>query len=258
MDDTLLTDDLEVPPGAVRAIAAAQTAGVHVVIATGRMFASAQPFAQQLGLKHPLITYNGAMIKTPAGELLSHRPLPRGLALEVFDFAQAADWSLHCYINDRLYVPAITSAVIYYTEIAGVPAQTVKDMRALIEESEPTKMLAVGSPEATVERSRQLTEHFGERLMVTISKPSFVEMLQPGISKATALAQVARQLGVAQQEVLAIGDSFNDADMLQWAGVGVAMGNGHPDVQQMADHVVGSNMEEGVAEAIERFVLARR
>lgn len=258
LDDTLLTDDLEIAPGAARAIAAAQAKGVHVVIATGRMFPSAQPIAQQLNLKGPQIVYNGAMVKTTAGELLWHRPLPRDLALELLDFAAENDWTVHCcYLNDRLYVPAITAAIIYYTEIAGVPAQSVSDMRGLVAKSDgPTKLLAIGSPEATTERAERLTEHFGDRLMVTISKPSFVEMLQPGVSKATALAQVAQQFDVAQDEVLAIGDSFNDLDMLQWAGIGVAVGNGHPEVQKHADHVVESNNNDGVAEAIERFVLA--
>lgn len=256
LDDTLLTDELEIPPGAVRAIEKARAAGVHVVIATGRMFPSARPFAEQLGLQTPLITYNGAMVKTAAEELLFHRPVPQDLALEVLDFAEDRQWPVQCYFHDRLYVPAITAGVIYYTELSGVPAQSTNHMRELVSESGPTKMLAIGSPEQTTERARALADFFGERLEVTISKPSFVEMMRPGISKGSALADVAALLGVAQDETMAIGDSFNDLHMLQWAGVGVAMGNGHPHIREIADHVVASNMDEGVAEAIERFVLA--
>lgn len=256
LDDTLLTNELVIPPGAIRAIGRAQEAGVHVVIATGRMFPAARPFAEQLGLETPLITYNGAMVKTAAGELIRHSPVPRDLALEVLDYAADNGWAVQCYFNDRLYVPAIDAGVIYYTELAGVPAQSTGRMRELVEEYEPTKMLGIGSPEQTLERRRGLRERFGARLAVTISKPSFVEMLQPGVSKAAALEEVAQRLGVAREETLAIGDSFNDLEMLQWAGVGVAVGNGHPDILHLADEVVASNDEEGVAEAIDRFVLA--
>lgn len=256
LDDTLLTDEIEIPPGAVEAVARARADGVHVVIATGRMFPAAQPFAKQLGLDTPLITYNGAMVKTIEDELLFHHPVPQELALEVLDFAEANDWAVQCYFNDRLYVPEITSGVIYYTELAGVPAQSTERMRELVTESAPTKMLGIGSPEQTTQRARSLQARFGEQLAVTISKPSYVEVLRPGVSKASALAEVATRLGVEQSETLAIGDSFNDLEMLQWAGIGVAMGNGHPDIRQLADYVVSSNNEEGVAEAIERFVLS--
>lgn len=254
MDDTLLTDELEIAPGTAQAIAKAQAAGVDVVLATGRMFASAQPYARQLGLKGPHIVYNGALVKMTDGQEVLHRPIHRDLALDVLDFALADGWIFQCYVDDRLYVPEITSEVIYYTEVAGVPAQKVDGMREFVARSEPTKMLAIGSPKETEERAERLRHHFGERLSVTISKPYFVEVLQAGVTKASALAEVARRLGIAREEVLAIGDSFNDAEMLQWAGVGVAMGNAHPDVQQLADYVVASNMEEGVAEAFARFV----
>lgn len=256
LDDTLLTDDLVIPPGAIRAIERARAAGVYVVIATGRMFPAAKPFADQLELDTPLITYNGAMVRTASGELLRHDPVPRELALELLDFADAKGWPVQCYFNDRLYVPKITAGVIYYTELAGVPAQSTAKMRELIEADEPTKMLAIGSPSETTERAQRLKERFGGSLAVTISKPMYVEMLRPGVSKATALAQVAEHLGVAQEQTVAIGDSFNDLEMLQWAGVGVAMGNGHEVIREKADYVVASNMDEGVAEAFERFVLS--
>ncbi|MBO8142333.1 MAG: HAD family phosphatase [Firmicutes bacterium] len=255
LDDTLLNEDLAISPRSRRAIARAQKAGIAVVLATGRMFPSARPYALSLGLTGPLITYNGAMIKTAAGNLWWHRPVPRDVALEVLDWAQSAGGAVQCYLDDRLCVPRITEEVRYYTEIAGIPAQAVGDMRRLLSEGEPTKMLSVGSPEAVRAWEADLKARFGPRLAVTISKPRFVEMLRPGVSKASALAEVARRLGVDRGDVLAIGDSFNDLEMLDWAGVGVAMGNAPPEVQAAADHVVRSNVEEGVAEAIERFVL---
>lgn len=254
LDDTLLTDDLMVPPGAKRAIADAMDMGIVVTLATGRMYPSARPFARELQLNGPLVTYNGALIRTADGDTWWHKPVPRPLALEVLDYAAADGWEVQCYCDDRLYVPRIDDDVRYYTDIANVPAQTVADMRGLLEERETTKLLAVGEPDEIRERAEQLTEKFQGRLTVTISKPRFVEMLHVDVSKATALAEVARRLGIHREQVLAIGDSFNDLEMLRWAGIGVAMGNAPPEIQALADYVVMSNMEEGVAEAFERFV----
>jgi len=256
LDDTLLRDDLTIAPGAKEAIRKAQQKGVTVVLATGRMFPAALPFAQELGLTGPLITYNGALIRTAAGETWWHRPVPRELALEILDFGAAAGWTVQCYCDDRLYVRQINDDVKYYLEIARVPVQECPDMRALLSERLSTKLLSIGSPEEIVRRAESLRQAFAGRLTITISKPRFVEMLAAGVSKAAALAEVARRLHVPREQVMAIGDSFNDLDMIQWAGVGVAMGNAPDAVKELADCVVGTNMEEGVAEAFERFVFA--
>ena len=256
LDDTLLTDDLTIPPGAKEAIRRATSRGVTVVLATGRMFPAARPFARELNLDSPLITYNGALIRTAGGDTWWHKPVPRDSALAVLDYAEADGWDVQCYCDDRLYVARIDDDVRYYLDIANVPAQACADMRALLKERETTKLLGIGDPEETARRAEALSKAFAGRLTVTISKPRFVEMLDAGVSKAAALAEVARRLGVPREQVLAIGDSFNDLDMIRWAGVGVAMGNAAPEIQALADYTVASNEDEGVAEALARFVLA--
>lgn len=255
IDDTLLLDDLTIAPGARQAIQRAMQEGVTVVLATGRMFPAALPFARELGLTGPLITYNGALIRTVGGETWWHRPVPQELALEVLEFGAAGGWTVQCYCDDLLYVRQVNDDVKYYLEIAHVPVQECADMRALLSERPSTKLLSIGSPEEIVRRAAALEKAFAGRLTITISKPRFVEMLAPHVSKASALAEVARRLDVPREQVMAVGDSFNDLDMIEWAGVGVAMGNAAPAVKERADYVVGTNMDEGLAEAFERFVL---
>lgn len=254
LDDTLLTDDLEIAPATRKAIARAMEEGVAVVLATGRMFPATLPIARELNITGPLVTYNGALIRTAGGETWWHRPVPRELALEVLDYAEADGWAVQGYYEDQLYVPRIDYGVREYTGIANVVPQVCEDMRAFFSERESTKLLGIGEPDDIARRAKELAEKFAGRLTITISKPQYVEMLHAGVSKATALAEVARRLGVAREQVLAIGDSFNDLDMIRWAGIGVAMGNAAPEVQAQADHVVGTNEEDGVAEAFERFV----
>lgn len=254
IDDTLLTDDLQIAPGTRKIIARAMDEGVFVTLATGRMFPSTRPIARELGMDGPLITYNGALIRTTDGDTWWHKPVPRSLALEVLEYAEADGWTVQCYLDDKLYVTRIDEGVRHYTDIANVPAQAVKDMRALLTERDSTKLLGIGDADETVRRVRELEQKFAGRLTITTSKPEYVEMLDAGVSKATALAEVARRLGIEREQIMAVGDSFNDLDMLRWAGVGVAMGNAAPEIQAMADHVVGSNEDDGVVEAFERFV----
>ena len=154
--------------------------------------------------------------------------MPRDLALAVLDYAEAEGWDVQCYCDDRLYVARIDDDVRYYLDIANVPAQASADMRALLKERETTKLWGSETPRKRRAGAEALSEAFAGRLTVTISKPRFVEMLDAGVSKAAALAEVARRLGVPREQVLAIGDSFNDLDMIRWAGVGVAMGNASP------------------------------
>lgn len=90
---------------------------------------------------------------------------------------------------------------------------------------------------------------------ITKSKPHFLEIIEGTVNKGVALAALAERLGISRQDVMAIGDSFNDLEMIQYAGVGVAMGNARKEIKQQADIVTLTNEEDGVAEAIEQYVL---
>jgi len=106
-------------------------------------------------------------------------------------------------------------------------------------------------------RMAELTAWMGDVARVTRSLDWFVEVVNPQVSKARALAIVADRLGVAQAEVCAIGDNLNDEDMVRWAGFGVAMGNAPEALKAVAKHVTGTIGEAGVAQVIERFVIGK-
>lgn len=254
VDDTLLTDDLLVPPSAISAIAAARQRGVRVVLATGRMFISALPHARSAGVDGPIIAYNGGLVRTLAGQTLQHRPVPMREVLELIAMAEENDLCLNLYVDDRLYVRHMDERVEYYVSVAKVPAYVEPDLRKVLKEA-PTKALIVGDPPAADVWRDRLGAHFGDRLVVAKSRPRFVEITAPGVCKGAALARLAASLGIERSAVMAIGDSGNDLDMLEFVGVSVAVGNARPDVKAQADYVVASNVDGGVAEAINRLIL---
>lgn len=257
VDDTLVGDELVVPPACREAIKEAIDRGVVVTLATGRMFQSALPYARQLGITAPLITYNGALVKTPDGEVIRHRPIPKEVAQQVATY-QDEGTTLNVYWQDELYVARVDEQVLYYVQVAGVEPHPVGDLGTWLSRIEcdgPTKMLFVGEPAFMEEKRRILRQDFGDVLEITRSKPKFIELTQRNVSKGAALADLARSLGIPRSMVMAIGDSFNDLDMISYAGVGVAVGNASEEVRRAADYVTCRAEEAGVADALHRFVI---
>ncbi|MDI3281355.1 MAG: Cof-type HAD-IIB family hydrolase [Bacillota bacterium] len=260
LDDTLLGPDLEVSERARAAIARAQGRGMRVTLATGRMFRSALPYARELGLTTPLITYNGGLIKDPlTGEVLRLRTIAAPLAREVALQARSEGLTLNVYLDDTLYVAEINPDVEYYLSIAQVEPHPVGDLVALLERESPralpTKLL-ICATEAEVDRLLpRLQERYRGRLRITRSKPRFIEIEPAEVNKGEALAYLARHLGVERDRVMAVGDGENDLDMLLYAGISVAVRTAPPHVRAAARYLTGSAGEEGVAEAIERWAL---
>ncbi|HWR42476.1 Cof-type HAD-IIB family hydrolase [Sporomusa sp.] len=255
LDDTLLDSKLAVSPRACKAIRQAVARGVTVTIATGRMHASALPYARQLELDVPLITYNGALIKSSlSGETLLDRPISKELARQALELCRDRGWYIQSYVDDKLYVAELNDYAKYYSELSGVPAIALGD-RLYTAEERPSKMLTMATEEGIALIYDTFKAAFGDKLNLAISKPTFMEITDPMANKGYALAFLADKLGIKQEEIMALGDSGNDLDMVKYAGWGVAMGNASPAVKAAARLETLSNDADGVAEAIEKYVL---
>ncbi len=255
LDDTLLGGDLAISAANRRALEAAMARGIQVTLATGRMFRSMRPYAESLGLTLPLIAYNGALGRPLQGPALWHEPIPNPAAREILAGLAGADVTVNLYLDDRLYVAAMDERAADYARNAGVPAEPVGDLPAFMGGGCPTKILAIGDPVLVATLQEEYGRRMAGRAAVTISKPKYLEFMAPGISKAAALARLAAHLGLRSSEIMAIGDGPNDLDMLLQAGLGVAVGNAAPEVLARVAHVVAKSDEDGVAEAIGRFIL---
>jgi Cof subfamily protein (haloacid dehalogenase superfamily) len=261
LDGTLVGPDLIVSLRNRTALRAAQDRGVFVTLATGRMLRSTLPFARDLWLTTPLICYQGAMVADPiTGDLLFHRTVPMVLAREVLDLAEGRGWHIHYYVDDVMYVDEMTPQVTRYTSIVtGAMPRAVGNLRAFLDRlppgREPTKLLIIGDEAATTGTLMELRARFSDRLYITRSLPIFAEVANPECSKGAALTWLAGRLGVAQGDTMAIGDALNDLEMVQWAGTGVAMGNAVPELKAAAGYETSAVDQDGVAEAIRRYLL---
>lgn len=255
MDDTLLTDDLTVTPRTQKALKAAAGKGAKVVLATGRMHRSVLPFMEMLNLKGPVISSNGAMVRDSSTDMLySHATLPLAIAREVAEWCDREDLYLQAYLRDDYFFRKECAYSRMYAMRTGVTGIEAGPLAPFITE-EPTKMIIVNEPPVIETLYRECLEKYGDRLEITVSKSMYLEFLNKEATKGNALKSLARGYDIPREEVLAIGDSMNDVSMIEYAGLGLCMANGREVAKKAADAVIASNMEDGVAKAIETYVL---
>ncbi|MBO7747773.1 HAD family phosphatase [Paenibacillus sp. MWE-103] len=255
IDDTLLTDDIVVTPGTKAALAAAIERGVFVTLATGRMFPSAKKIAKQIELNVPIITYQGSMVKTLLDEqVLYERYVPEDAARELYAFCKANGLHLQLYIDDILYVQEDNDKARAYSALSNIPFAVEPDFESLL--AKPSaKMLMIDDPARLDEVAEQLAPLIGDRAHITKSKPHYLEVTNKEGTKGHAIAFMAEHIGCTLDEVIAIGDSWNDHEMIEAAGLGVAMGNALPKLKEIAQYVTKTNNEEGVKHVIDKFIL---
>ena len=183
-----------------------------------------------------LETGRPVVVQFPEYLAVSHRPPVGHLARALVRGSFRHDWALRRYV---VHLPGDLLA-----------------RHVLTAPRPPVKISALGSPPALAPVERRILDRYGGPLRLTHSGPGSFDLLPAGTCKAAGLERLAGLLGVDREQVAAIGDNDNDREMLQWAGLGVAMGNAAPPVQQCARLVTRTNDQEGVAEVIERVLLA--
>ena len=267
VDGTLLNSRGQLPDDNLRAIQDAVARGIHIAIVTGRSFFFALPAVAALPEPLTLVVHNGAIARTRAGETLLRRLMPRETALAVLGATQPWRDSA-VVIFDR---PLERQMVYDRMDWAHPNRSKFRDRnRDIIEQVESLEeaitedpiqvayngtvlamrdvMKALSTHDASASLSVSLTEYVQRDF-------SLVDVCASGTTKGTGLAELASLLGVRRDEVMAVGDNFNDREMLEWAGVGVVMGNAAPDLLEAGFERTAPHDEAGLAQAIRKFAL---
>jgi Cof subfamily protein (haloacid dehalogenase superfamily) len=261
IDGTLVGDDLVVRERTRAAIREAVARGVAVSLVTGRMATSAMPFARDLGLVQPIVAYQGALVRAmPArgeslGRLLRHRPLEASVAREAVEWTRAVGLDPHVNHLERFVVREGDPRAEDYSAFLGGRATFVPDLLAWLRRP-VSKIIAVADAPIPVATLHEARARFAGRATATLSHPRFLEVLAPGVSKGEAVGWLARRLGVPLRRTLAIGDQYNDLEMIGEVGHGAAMPTAPEPVIAAARYVAAPLAEEGAAQLIESLVLA--
>ena len=276
LDGTLLDSEGRLSARNRGAIAAARARGVRVALVTGRRFRDARPLALDLGIDVPVIAHNGALTKHARTlETVAAFPLPLAAAHAVVrvgrahgadplvsDDADGPGVMVYDHIDEtnRPAFEYIEWARRIHGAEAAEAVMRVESLEQYLDHA-PLHIAFSGTDAAMLCLSEVLRRELGGmiRLMCTLypaKQFGLVDVLHPEVSKGTGLAAVAREYGIAPADVMAIGDNHNDVEMLEFAGTRVVVANAEPSVRALAGvHLTASNDEDGVALAIERFIL---
>jgi Cof subfamily protein (haloacid dehalogenase superfamily) len=248
IDDTLVGPDGVISAANAAAVARLLAEGTRVVLASGRSYANMLPFHRALGLPAgPIISAQGAVVQdSDTGAVrFAYAMRPADVA-DVTRDGRARGFAVQHYRAAGIHVEVRTRWTEFDQTRNSEPHRHLPDLLASGDESDDEsddapddvmKIIWLGDPDAITSAVAPAHARYDGRLTVTRTDPPYLEFSAPNVNKATALAAVAEELGVAQARVLAFGDGNNDAAMLAWAGLGVAMPHAHPAARAAADRV---------------------
>jgi len=259
IDGTLLNSRHELTQRTKRAVRlAAFEKGIHVVLVSARMPKGMLFLKRELGIKGPMVCYSGGLIWNEG--IVREVAIPPMDAREIADLVQSRGLHLSVYRNDEWYVEAMdewATKESRITKITPVPANFKSLWNVwTMDNTGPNKFLVMAEPKE-IELLRNLRQQSVLLRGVNLypSKPTYLEITHQDATKTSAIEYLAQSLGIRRSDILAIGDNFNDIDMLTFAGIGIAMGNAPQEVKRHADEVTLTNDEDGVADAIFRHLL---
>lgn len=253
LDGTLLTDQKVISEKTKSALQKALEAGHQVMIATGRPYRSSEPYYKELGLKTPIVNFNGAFVHHPTDSAWGtfHTPIGLETVHEVVESMHNFDFhNIVAEVLDDVYVHHHDEKLMDIFRF-GDPTITTGDLRNYLN-TDPTSLLI----HAPFEKVEEIHEHLNSVHAEVIDHRRWgapwhvIEIVKSGMSKAVGLDRVAKSLGIAKERIIAFGDEDNDLEMIEFAGVGVAMGNAIDPLKNIANEITLSNNEDGIAQIL--------
>lgn len=263
MDGTLLNSNNEVSERTKIAIGKAKEQGVNIVLATGRILKSALQYGLDLDVGSPIIACNGAIIVNVQKEIIYKKPMDKNTIENILDLAKRNNIYYHFYDEYSFYANTLVDEVVgfYNTATAKLKGLELEinifeEKREILDKNDLNvlKFMFIDNNLDKLYKVRNELEQMGV-LSISSSWDNNIEVMGNGVSKGESLKYLCNQLNVDRSQVIAIGDNENDLTMLEYAGLGVAMGNSKDCVQAISDYKTSTNNEDGVAKVIEKFIL---
>lgn len=265
MDGTLLNSKKEISERSIRAIEKAHDLGIKVVIATGRIFVSAEYYGDIIGVKAPIIASNGAYVREKdKNEAIYEEGLGEENYKLILEMLDKYDIVPHFYTDCTIYTGKLVHSSLSYNNAnknmpinRQVKIRIIDNWDKFISSERPNflKVMVVDDDGEKINRAKEEFKKLNKFQVVSSLKNSF-EIMSKSTSKGKALSRLCDYYEISKEEVIAIGDNENDISMITYAGLGVAMGNGEEEVKNIADYITDTNDEDGVAKVIEKFILS--
>ncbi|MGL5479046.1 MAG: Cof-type HAD-IIB family hydrolase [Clostridium sp.] len=267
MDGTLLGEKHKISDFNKKVLKEASDRGTHIVVTTGRLYNNAAYFSEFIGAKSAVIAGNGAVIREKYSEDVIYRSKINSEAIrKLFKIAKECKVILHMHTVDEIITNSYLSAFVGKVVLPckelddfNIRLKTIKSEESLekwLKENEGvvTKCIAFRKTKKGLRKFRyRLKEVDG--ITFYLSGDSSIEINEKGVSKGRAVKVLGEKYGVKREEIICIGDNENDISMIEYAGLGIAMGNGIDKLKEKADYITDTNIKDGVGKAVKKFVL---
>ena len=258
MDGTLLDDDKKITEENKKALMRAKDKGVKVVLSSGRPKDGLIKFLNELELMQDneyVLSYNGCLVQEAKSGKILHEVGLKGTDLHyMYTLSREFNVNIHAFSEKH---GLITPKMSKYTEVEaslnGIEA-TIIDFFDIPEDENIIKIMLVDEEEILDAAINRLPKEAYDKYNIVKSTPYFLEIINKNGNKGEGLKALANHLGVKREEVMAFGDASNDREMIEYAGLGVAMENAMEEVKKVADYITCNNNESGVAKVINKFI----
>lgn len=260
MDGTLLRSDKTISEKTLATIKMARERGVKIVLATGRPVHGILSYIEELDLNSDdeyVVTFNGCTVQTAkSGEILFETSITGEDLHYLYETSKNLNIDIHAFTSPEFCItPRINEYSLIEAKINKIPLEEI-DFYTIKKEASVIKALMVASKENLDAAYAKLPRDIYEKYSVMRSSDIFLEFLAKGINKSKGIDYLAEKLNIKQEEIICIGDAENDIAMIEYAGLGVAMGNAFTKVKKASNYVTFTNDEDGVAHIIEKFILS--
>ncbi len=253
LDGTLLNSNHEISEFNMNVIEKLKREGVMVMISTGRLYSSLYKYKEKLNLDTPVICYNGAkVVDGKNDETIFEVNLKEEIVKYIVETARKHDVHLNLFQEEKWYVECKRDEVDKYAASSGLKYHLINfdDLNKV----KVTKAMFVGENEKLKEIEKVIKESMGEEVYMAFSKPYFLEILDKKVSKGEALKTILERYNIAKEDTAAFGDGYNDAEMLNYAGIGVVMGNAPDDLKKKFQNIAETNDNDGVGKYLLKII----
>ena len=255
LDGTLLTDQLTIAPGSVDVLKKLDRSGVLISVVTARSPAASLSFHEQLGiLNNPIICFNGALIQKQ-NTVLTDITIENSSVPEIIKALEGFEVNISIYRHSDWYTENIDSWIEQEAKITNCKITPVSFDELVAKNLRPNKILCMGKP-AMIDEAEKHIKRSGlfPELNIHKSKKTYLEIMNSSASKMQGIQNILQRYHINQDEIIAIGDNYNDIDMFSISRMSIAMGNAPDEVKKYATFVTDSNNDEGIKKALESLI----
>src|SRR6056297_994648 len=258
LDDTLLNSNFEVSKEDKESISKLNEKGIYFTIATGRVTKSAKKYAEELKLEVPYISFNGGKITDPKSDKqIYSRELKKDIIIEIIKYAERAKIHCNIYTEDKVIVKEKNRWTDYYKTFArNFPIKEVGTLSEYDFKSTP-KLILIDENKKLKKAFDEINKIKDDKVNMFFSKPNFLEFTEEKATKGEALRHIANLYNIDRNKVAALGDSFNDISMLEYAGLSAAVENASKEIKNIVDYVTTSNDENGLTNFLNKYIFSK-